>query len=70
MESHEDRSLVSVYRAARELRLAPSRLREAVNAGELPAVKPGTRTTYVRWSDVEDWLRACRASPNEVQSAS
>jgi excisionase family DNA binding protein len=52
--------LISVFKAARQLGLAPRRLREAIRTGELPAYRPGRRTTYVRWPELLRWLRGQR----------
>ena len=61
--SKTDRELVSIYRAARRLGLAPRRLRQAVRAGKLPAYRPGDRTVYIRWPELLDWLGTQRVPP-------
>ena len=52
--------LLSINQAARQLGLAPRRLREAVRTGELPAYRPGDRTIYVRWPEPLRWLGTMR----------
>jgi excisionase family DNA binding protein len=61
--SDTERELLSVNQAARQLGLAPRRLRTAIRTGELRAIRPGSRTCYVIWPDVLRWLREQRVAP-------
>jgi excisionase family DNA binding protein len=56
--------LLSIRRAARELRIAERTLREAVYTGQLPAYKLGERTLRVEKSELERWVRSRQFRPH------
>lgn len=55
--------LVSLRKAARELRVAERTLRHAVRSGELPAFRLGERTVRVDRADLQEWVRTRRVRP-------
>ena len=58
--------LVSVPAAARELGIAPRAIRRAIQEGELPAFRIGSRWVRVERAAVREWVRQKRVPPPEL----
>ena len=58
------RKRLTVRKAALAAGLSPNTLFKAIAAGEIPAVRPGSRNVYVDPRDVETWLQTKRIVPS------